>query len=395
MPQTTTKPAADSIADLYTHVLHNHRIPSSQHAPTSVTKPASSEHLTSGVTTNRLKPWWSVEPPKGWEEHMFGLRDRRHSLTPLASSIGASHLPSPSMHQQGQIHNENTMTDIVQESMDNEDRFRSNNKEGSEEGSKGSTEGSDYTENKESSSDCKALDIVLLEGGDTCTPNARPAPGVHSPLPPSSLPADWTDDSGPDAESPDIPETSKEGKSDHEMTPPYSKKLGNLSKVVLEEIQAFVRDVKMIAQELGQWHGWSTHDILVTAGFGIKPSHTKINEVHLFHSWYWATQPKPAGSMAFLSYHFSDLLSISVNRDTLNNLITKEYNALMQDIPKDDPAVRREKLQAVYDPPLPESTVQRCNSLDWYIVAEAWSNLEDIKIVGVVMTSNFWYIWRF
>ncbi|KAI6132561.1 hypothetical protein EDD16DRAFT_1514688 [Pisolithus croceorrhizus] len=157
MPQTTTKPAADSIADLYTHVLHNHRIPSSQHAPTSVTKPASSEHLTSGVTTNRLKPWWSVKPPKGWEEHMFGLRDRRHSLTPLASSIGASHLPSPSMHQQGQIHNENTMTDIVQESMDNEDRFRSNNKEGSEEGSKGSTEGSDYTENKESSSDCKDI----------------------------------------------------------------------------------------------------------------------------------------------------------------------------------------------------------------------------------------------
>ncbi|KAI6104217.1 hypothetical protein F5141DRAFT_1216757 [Pisolithus sp. B1] len=294
MPQTTTKPAADSIANLYTHVLHNHRIPSSQHAPTSVTEPASSEHLTSGVTTNRLKPWWSVKPPKGWEEHMFGLRDRRHSLTPLASSIGASHLPSPSMHQQGQIHNENTMTDIVQESMDDEDRFRSNNKEGSEEGSKGSTEGSDYTENKESSSDCKD----------------------HS---------------------------------DHEMPPPYSKKLGNLSKVALEEIQAFARDVKMTAQELGQWHGWSTHDILVTVGFGIKPSHTKINKVNLFHSWYWATQPKPAGSMAFLSYHFSDLLSISVNRDTLNNLITKEYNALMQDIPKDDLAARREKLQAVYE----------------------------------------------
>ncbi|KAI6102928.1 hypothetical protein F5141DRAFT_1065513 [Pisolithus sp. B1] len=377
-------------------------IPSSQCAPTSVTKPASSEHLTSGVTTNRLKPWWLVEPPKGWEEHMFGLRDRRCSLTPLASSTGASHLPSPSMHQQGQIHNENTM-------MDDEDRSKSNNEEGSEEGSKGSTEGSDYTENKESSSDCKGFGALLSGCGwlgaylsfrAWCFESS----GVRSPLPPSSLLEDWTDDSGPDAEetmaSPrqghqtywrlqkkgkgrtlDTEDVDLADHSDHEMPPPYSKKPGNLSKVALEEIRAFAWDVKMTAQELGQQHGQSTHDILITAGFGVKPSHTKINEVNLFHSWYWAMQPKPAG----------------VNRDTLNNLITKEYNTLMQDIPKDDLATRREKLQAVYEwsessSVIPanrsvKSITARVNSAktEFSGLAEAWSNLEDIEIIGVVM----------
>ncbi|KAI6117938.1 hypothetical protein F5141DRAFT_1061648 [Pisolithus sp. B1] len=358
------------------------------------------KHQTSGVTTNRLKPQWSVKPPKGWEEHMFFLRDRRCSLTPLASSTGASHLPSSSMHQQGQIHNENTMTDKVQESIDDEDGLKSNNKEGSEEGSKGSTKGSDYAENKESLSDCE-------KGGDTCTPNARPASGVHSPLPPSLLLADWTDDSGPNAEetvaSPhqgcqmywrlqkkgkgralDTEDVDLADHSDHEMPLPYLKKPGNLSKVALEEIWAFVWDVKMTAQELEQWHGQSTCDILITVGFGVKPSHTKINEANLFHSWYWAMQPKPAG----------------VNRDTLNNLITKEYNTLMQDIPKDDLATRREKLQAVYEwsessSVLPanqsvKSITTRVNStkMQFSGLAEAWSDLKDIKIIGVVMNGD-------
>ncbi|KAI6136022.1 hypothetical protein F5141DRAFT_1208413 [Pisolithus sp. B1] len=247
--------------------------------------------------------------------------------------------------------------------MDNEDGSKSNNKEGSKEGSKGSTEGSDYAENKESLSDCK-------EGGDTCAPNARPASGVRSPLPPSSPLADWTDDSGPDAEetvaSPHqgrqtYQRLQKKGKgraldtedvdladhSDHEMPPPYLKKLGNLSKVALEEIWAFVWDVKTTAQELGQWH--------------------------------------------------SDLTSISVNRDTLNNLITKEYNTLMQDIPKDDLAMRREKLQAVYEwsessSVIPanrsvKSIAARVNSAKTQFsgLAKVWSNLEDIEIIGVVM----------
>ncbi|KAI6127045.1 hypothetical protein F5141DRAFT_1060665 [Pisolithus sp. B1] len=109
--------------------------------------------------------------------------------------------------------------------------------------------------------------------------------------------------------------------SDHEMPPPYLKKLGNLSKAVLEEIQAFVRDVKMTAQELGQQLG-----------------------------------------------------------DTLNNLITKEYNTLMQDVLKDDFAARREKLQAVY-----EWIVSGQVSNLAFQQAKVWSNLEDIKIIGVVM----------
>ncbi|KAI6137254.1 hypothetical protein F5141DRAFT_1060119 [Pisolithus sp. B1] len=151
--------------------------------------------------------------------------------------------------------------------------------------------------------------------------------------------------------------------------------------MVLEEICAFVKNVKMTAKELGQWHGWSACDILVTMGFGVKSSHTKLNNANLFHLWYWATQPKPDGA----------------DRNAINNLITKEYNSLMKDVPKDDLAVRRERLKAVYDWSENSSAVPTNRSVKSIAVrvanvktqfsglAEAWSNLEDIEIVGAAM----------
>ncbi|KAI6009907.1 hypothetical protein BKA83DRAFT_4133139 [Pisolithus microcarpus] len=161
--------------------------------------------------------------------------------------------------------------------------------------------------------------------------------------------------------------------SDCEIQPLCFKKPGNLSKEALEEIWAFVKDIKMTAQELGQQHGWSTHDILITAGFGIKPSHTKVNEANLFHSWYWAMQPKPDG----------------VDRDAINSLITREYNSLMQDVPKEDLSTRQEKLQVVYkwSESSSASIAARVENakMQFSGLAEAWSNLEDIKIIGMVM----------
>ncbi|KAI6039369.1 hypothetical protein EDC04DRAFT_2895300 [Pisolithus marmoratus] len=228
--------------------------------------------------------------------------------------------------------------------------------------------------------------------------------GDKSSLPPSSPPADHSDDSDPNGEETvpppcqgcqmypklqnkgkgralDIKDVDVADNSDCEAPPPNFKKLGNLSKMALEEIQAFAKDVKMTAEELGRWHGQSTCNILIAVGFGVKPSHTKLNEANLFCLWYWATQPKRGGA----------------DRDAVNNLIMKEYNSLMKDIPKDDPGARREKLKAVYEWSESSSIIPtNCSvksiaarvenaKMQFSGLAEAWSNLEDIKIFGVVM----------
>ena len=82
---------------------------------------------------------------------------------------------------------------------------------------------------------------------------------------------------------------------------PLSKKPGTLSNEALEEIHVFSDEVKAKADQLGQQFGRSAR---VAAGFGIKPSHTKINEANLSCSWYWATQPKPEGGMPLSSPTF-------------------------------------------------------------------------------------------
>ncbi|KAI6137007.1 hypothetical protein F5141DRAFT_1059935 [Pisolithus sp. B1] len=91
------------------------------------------------------------------------------------------------------------------------------------------------------------------------------------------------------------------------------------------------------------------------AGFGVKPSHMKLNEANLFHLWYWAMQLKPDGA----------------KRDAINDIITKEYNSLIKDIPKDETAC----------PP----TVSYWGSSLTVHQAKAWSNLKEMEIVGVVM----------
>ncbi|KIK10551.1 hypothetical protein PISMIDRAFT_78192, partial [Pisolithus microcarpus 441] len=121
---------------------------------------------------------------------------------------------------------------------------------------------------------------------------------------------------------------------------PHSKRSGYLSKAALEEIRAFAKNVKTTAEELGQQHA---------------------------------------------------------DRNAINNLITKEYNSLMKDVPKDDLAARREKLKLVYEWSENSSAIPTNRSVKSIAVrvanvktqfsglAEAWSNLEDIEIVGAVM----------
>ncbi|KIK22854.1 hypothetical protein PISMIDRAFT_101693 [Pisolithus microcarpus 441] len=91
------------------------------------------------------------------------------------------------------------------------------------------------------------------------------------------------------------------------------------------------------------------------------------------------------------------LRSSLAKRDTINDIITKEYKSLIQDIPKDDTAARREKLKHVYEWSENSSTVPTSKSvksitarvqnakMQFSGLAKAWSNLEEIEIAGVVM----------
>ncbi|KAI6145459.1 hypothetical protein BKA82DRAFT_21323 [Pisolithus tinctorius] len=63
----------DNSTDLHTQVLQNCKIPTTKMAPPPEIK------------TDKPRPWHAVQPPEGWEEHMFGLCDRRRSLTPSVS----------------------------------------------------------------------------------------------------------------------------------------------------------------------------------------------------------------------------------------------------------------------------------------------------------------------
>ena len=192
----------------------------------------------------------------------------------------------------------------------------------------------------------------------------------HSSLPPSSLPVDLGDSDTKINVNENTPlrckkrKTYQSRKEANAMTfkpggvsgrgnnePQVPKKPSTLLNAPLEEIQSFSDEVKVKAEELGQWLGKSAWDILVTAGFGVKPSHTKVNDVNLFCLWYWVTQPKPEGGKSISSPLIEGVTenSLSASRNEFNNTITREYNELMKDIPKDDVAARREKLKCVYE----------------------------------------------
>ncbi|KIJ12704.1 hypothetical protein PAXINDRAFT_14465 [Paxillus involutus ATCC 200175] len=92
------------------------------------------------------------------------------------------------------------------------------------------------------------------------------------------------------------------------------------------------------------------------------------------------------------------LLGHSTSRDKFNEIITNKYHLLMQDIPKDDLAARRDKMKDIYEWTENDTTTASTNrtvklvasrvdfaKTQFLGLAEAWSNLEDIEIVGVVM----------
>ncbi|KAI6023188.1 hypothetical protein BKA83DRAFT_4125836 [Pisolithus microcarpus] len=439
----TSEPSVDSVPDLHTRVLCNCKIPPSQHAPAS-DQPS---------TANKLKPCRVVEPPEGWEEHMFGLRDRRHSMTPRASATTGPVVSSPSTHQEVQgcgqsaemeeveTGSKNSNSDAKFSSEDDDPEVNEEDEldSSSEEDDKRSNSNDDKVslddhEGEEGSSDYNGryFLFILISGFGAPPVKSQWAwcPTYRSKLGPLDA-RDYNFCRALVAlmmlmhalQMFGLFQTTSRHfhRPHHQMSlivpvlkrrpyPPLCevatetpnldrrvKRSGYLSKAALEEICAFVKNVKTTAEELGQRHGRSACNILVATGFGVKPSHTKLNEANLFRSWYWATQPKPDGGAVALSYPSINPTSLPADRNAINNLITKEYNSLMKDVPKDDLAVRREKLKLVYEWSENSSAVPTNQSVKSIAVrvanaktqfsglAKAWSNLEDIEIVGAVM----------
>ncbi|KAI6017927.1 hypothetical protein EDC04DRAFT_2607925 [Pisolithus marmoratus] len=180
---------------------------------------------------------------------------------------------------------------------------------------------------------------------------------LPSSLPPAPLPSNssdtendllqfhqphWTNNKGK-GRAIDVQDTDVAGSDSN--TPPRSKKPGTLSHAALDDIHEFFQ-----------------------ARFGVKPSQTKLNEANLFYSW-----------------------------DAINNIIMQEYNSLIKDILQDDTVVRREKLKHVYkwsenssvtpaNKSVKSITTRVQNTKTQFSrLAEAWSNLEEIEIIGVVM----------
>ncbi|KIM53375.1 hypothetical protein SCLCIDRAFT_31926 [Scleroderma citrinum Foug A] len=325
----------------------------------------------------KVKPCAAIEPPEGWEEHMFGLRDWR-PVTPTASPLQRSasrvltvqtpqlheeHVPDAEKGTEGQ--SDDGVNEIETETLAQiTDQVVGDGAEG--EGDEDEDEDEEMNQNEavdDGSQDCSNY------SSDKCAVKVKKATeriacGDQSSLPLLSPPEEsGSEESEPDVEEDQSPSPSRKSrkmaagnKSGHDGSElPLPKKPGTLLNEALEEILA--------------------------AGFGIKPSHTKVNEANLFRLWYWATQPKPEGA----------------TRNEFNNIITKEYNDLMKDIPKDDITARREKLKDIYEwskaslvipsnksvksiaAKLENAKVQ-CSGL-----AEAWCNLEEIEIVGVLM----------
>ncbi|KAI6137253.1 hypothetical protein F5141DRAFT_1060118 [Pisolithus sp. B1] len=199
MPRVASipEPSADSVPDLNTCILHNCKIPPSQCALAS--KQVKSGGVTGSIgsdgggenlqpsTTNKLKLWHGVKPPKGWEEHMFSLRDRRHSVTPHSSAMTPPILPSPSQCQEVQ----DAEMEVEAKSKNSE----SDTKDGGEGDApmvskEDELNPSNDHEVEESSSDYN-------DDADACAPNVQALSGDWLLLPPSSPPEDESDYSSP------------------------------------------------------------------------------------------------------------------------------------------------------------------------------------------------------
>ncbi|KAI6022835.1 hypothetical protein BKA83DRAFT_4125587 [Pisolithus microcarpus] len=284
MPCTakTTNSTVDP-TNLHIQVLQNQKIPT----PQQVSTPHDMAPACPPSEARCVKPWPAAEPLEGWEEHMFGYRDRRMLLTPHTSLAST---PSPLPPKENCICKEDAEMSTPEKSS-------------------GRSEVEVEVEGDEGV--LVTVGVMADDGDDN---NSL----LSSSSPPPFQPSDSSD-------------VEDELLSVHKSN--WTSGMGK----ALDDICDFTTKVKKEAEELR---------------FGVKPSHMKLNEANLFHSC--------------IGLHKQNqmvcLRSSLAKRDTINDIITKEYKSLIQDILKDDTVARREKLKHVYEWSENSSTVPTSKS---------------------------------
>ncbi|KIN98434.1 hypothetical protein M404DRAFT_31290 [Pisolithus tinctorius Marx 270] len=198
------------------------------------------------IKKDKPRPWHTVQPPEGWEEHMFGLCDRRRSLMPSVS-----------------VSSQNSTALILQEDQ---------------------VEGTPMDEDAgEAEAEAEAEEVevnVPADEGSQCPDDGASQllddevddDGSESSLPPSSPPAEDSSSNAKDEFPPCHPgchvehKPKSKGKSramdvdnsdiasqdDHEHAQNMKfKKTGTLSHAALDEICDFTTEVKAKTEELG------------------------------------------------------------------------------------------------------------------------------------------------
>ncbi|KAI6010013.1 hypothetical protein EDC04DRAFT_2610419 [Pisolithus marmoratus] len=214
----------------------------------------------------QIKPHCAVQPPEGWEEHMFSYRDRRRSLMPCTSLPS---MPSSLSQKEDHIPKEDAEMDIPKKSSD-----------GKEEGDEG----------KDCDSESNGNDI---EDDGPATESSLPLS-----LPPPPLPSDSSDTKDDLLQLHQPCQTNNKGKgraidvkdtdvagSDGDALP-RSNKPGTLSHAALDDIHEFSSKVKKEAEELGMTlarreklkhiYEWSENSSIAPANKSVKSIATRV-----------------------------------------------------------------------------------------------------------------------
>ncbi|OAX33606.1 hypothetical protein K503DRAFT_804238 [Rhizopogon vinicolor AM-OR11-026] len=142
------------------------------------------------------------------------------------------------------------------------------------------------------------------------------------------------------------------------------KKCGPMPKVAWQKARDLTRELLTAANQLTEEFGRSRQDILIAARLGVTASHRKRNDANTYRSWYWNTQEIPSDKV----------------QSEINKLIDDSYKELFKGIGEKD-VETREQLMAPYN-----QWLDKCEEGDQMAsMAESWSNLEDIEVVGAVM----------
>ncbi|KAG1904965.1 uncharacterized protein F5891DRAFT_976545 [Suillus fuscotomentosus] len=161
----------------------------------------------------------------------------------------------------------------------------------------------------------------------------------------------------------------------------FKKKCGPMPRVAWDKARDLTWGLLTAADQLAKEFGRSRCDILIATGLGVTTSHKKRNNANTYRSWYWNTQEIPSGK----------------TQSEINKIIDISYRELFKGVAEKDVETRKQ-LMVPYNWWLDEheegggdkdiksvaTRIQWCKD-QMASMAESWSNLEDLEVVGAVM----------